>query len=67
MDGIDPIAFGLKAENGRQYSAEVLCASWIPEFSALSNRSETRREPVTEHGVAEAEAFLSRFYRTQGA
>ncbi len=67
MDGIDPIDCRPEAANRHQYSAEVLCASWIPELSALSNRIEARRALVIDHGTTEAEAFLSRFYRTQGA
>ena len=67
MDGIDSIDFRPEIANRHQYSAEVLCASWIPEFSALSSGVGARRALVTEHGAAEGEAFLSRFYRAQGA
>ena len=67
MDSTDSILVGPKAANADQYSAEVLSASWAPAFSAVAGTIEAPQALATEHAVADADAFLPRFYRSQGA
>lgn len=67
MDSTNSILVEPKAANADQYGVEVLCASWAPAFSAVAGTIEAPQAPATEHAVADADAFLPRFYRSQGA
>ena len=67
MESTDSILIRPKAANAEQYGAEVLCASWAPTYSAVAGTIEAPQALATEHAVADADAFLPRFYRSQGA
>lgn len=67
MDGTDSILVRRKTAYADHYSAEVLCASWAPPVSAVEGAIEVPQALMTEHPVADADAFLPRFYRAQGA
>jgi len=47
------------------YGLEVLCASWNPLVSALTEPVEACRELVAELAAGDVESFLSRVYRSQ--
>ncbi len=48
-----------------QYGLEVLCASWNPVVTAITEPVEACREIVAELATIDVEGFLSSFYRSQ--
>jgi len=65
MDGVNSVLPKSKGANADQYGPEVLCANWIPTVEAVGGPIEAHRETSTGPAAADAEAFLSRFYRAQ--
>ena len=65
MDGVNSTLPKAKAANPEQYGPDVLCASWTPSVASATDHVPTHRESVTDTAVADAEAFLPRFYRAQ--
>lgn len=47
------------------YGLEVLCASWNPVVTALTEPVEAYRELVAELATVDVESFLASFYRSQ--
>jgi hypothetical protein len=48
-----------------QYGLEVLCASWNPVVTVVTEPVEACRELVAELATFDVEGFLSSFYRSQ--
>jgi hypothetical protein len=48
-----------------QYGLEVLCASWNPVVTVVTEPVEACRVFVTELATSDVEGFLSSFYRSQ--
>jgi hypothetical protein len=48
-----------------QYGLEVLCASWNPVVTVVTEPVEACREFVAELATIDVEGFLSSFYRSQ--
>lgn len=66
MDCMDSTPHEPKAANSdQQYGPEVLCASWNPAVAAFTGPVKAHQEFMTKPVAADAEAFLSRFYRAQ--
>ena len=47
-----------------EYGLEVLCASWNPVVTALTEPVEACRELVAELAAGDVESFLASFYRS---
>lgn len=48
-----------------QYGLEVLCASWNPVVTVITDTGGACREFVAELATIDADGFLSSFYRSQ--
>lgn len=66
MEAMDSIEARPAQSESAEYGPEVLCASWNPFVTALTEPAgDGRREFVAELAAADAEALLARFYRFQ--